>query len=113
MIVCERDQVDPEALFELALEAGADDVIDEDGSDTIEIHTTPETFEEVRQALESAGVAMLSAAIDKIPSNTVSLEGKAAEQMLRLMDMLEDCDDIQKIYSNFDIDDALMEELQK
>ena len=55
---------------------------------------------------------MISAAIDKVPSNTVNLEGKAAEQMLRLMDKLEDCDDIQKIYSNFDIDDALLEELQ-
>jgi YebC/PmpR family DNA-binding regulatory protein len=113
VIVCERDKVDAEALFELALEAGADDVIDEEGSDTIEVHTAPESFEEVRQALENEGIAMVSAAVDKIPSNTVSLEGKAAEQMLRLMDMLEDCDDVQKIYSNFDIDEAFMEELQK
>ena len=112
VIVCERDKVDAENLFELALEAGADDVIDEAGEETIEVHTSTEAFEEVRQSLENEGVEMISAAVDKVPSNTVNLEGKAAEQMLRLMDNLEDCDDIQKIYSNFDIDDALLEELQ-
>ncbi len=112
LIICERDKVDAEALFELALEAGADDVVDEEGEDVIEIYTAPESFEDVRQALENAGVEMASAAVDKIPSNTVELSGKHAEQMLRLMDNLEDCDDVQKVYSNFDIDDALLEELQ-
>ena len=112
VIVCERDKVDAEKLFELALEAGAEDVIDEADEDTIEVHTSPETFEEIRQVLENGGIEMISAAVDKIPSNTVSLEGKAAEQMLRLLDNLEDCDDVQKIYSNYDIDDALLEELQ-
>ena len=112
MIVCERDKVDAENLFELALEAGADDVIDEPGAEIIEVYTAPDAFEEVRLALESAGIEMVSAEVDKVPSNTVDLEGKHAEQMLRLMDNLEDCDDIQKIYSNFDIDDAFLEELQ-
>ncbi len=112
VIACEREKVDAEALFELALEAGADDVIDEDGEEFIEIYTAPETFEDVRQALENAGVEMVSAAVDKVPSNTVELKGKHAEQMLRLMDNLEDCDDVQKVYSNFDIDEALLEELQ-
>lgn len=112
VIVCEKEQVDSEALFELALEAGADDVIDEDDSDIIEIHTAPDAFEAVRQALEDAGYPMLSAAVDKVPANTVKVEGKAAEQMLRLMDSLEDCDDVQKVYANFDIDDDLLEELQ-
>ena len=112
VIICERDKVDAEALFELALEAGAEDVIDEEGEEVIEIYTASESFEDVRQELESAGVEMASAAVDKIPSNTVSLEGKYAEQMLRLMDNLEDCDDVQKVYSNFDIDEALLEKLQ-
>ena len=112
VIVCEREKVDAEALFELALEAGADDVIDEEGEEFIEIYTAPEAFEDVRQALENAGVEMVSAAVDKVPSNTVELKGKHAEQMLRLMDNLEDCDDVQKVYSNFDIDEALLEELQ-
>ena len=112
VIVCEREKVDAETLFELALEAGADDVIDEAGEEIIEIHTAPEAFDEVRQALEGEGIEMVSAAVDKVPSNTVNLEGKHAEQMLRLMDSLEDCDDIQKVYSNFDIDDALLEVLQ-
>ena len=112
LIICERDKVDAETLFELALEAGADDVIDEEGEEIIEIYTAPETFEDVRQALENAGVEMASAAVDKIPSNTVELSRKHAEQMLRLMDNLEDCDDVQKVYSNFDIDEALLEELQ-
>ncbi len=112
VIICERDKVDAEALFELALEAGAEDVIDEEGEEIIEIYTAPESFEDVRQELERAGVEMASAAVDKIPSNTVNLEGKYAEQMLRLMDNLEDCDDVQKVYSNFDIDEALLEKLQ-
>ncbi len=112
VIICERDKVDAEALFELALEAGAEDVIDEEGEEIIEIYTAPESFEDVRQELERAGVEMASAAVDKIPSNTVDLKGKHAEQMLRLMDNLEDCDDVQKVYSNFDIDEALLEKLQ-
>ncbi|MCD6268660.1 MAG: YebC/PmpR family DNA-binding transcriptional regulator [Deltaproteobacteria bacterium] len=112
VIICERAKVDAEALFELALEAGAEDVIDEDGEEIIEIYTAPESFEDVRQELERAGVEMASAAVDKIPSNTVDLKGKHAEQMLRLMDNLEDCDDVQKVYSNFDIDEALLEKLQ-
>ncbi len=112
VIICERDKVDAEALFELALEAGAEDVIDEEGEEIIEIYTASESFEDVRQELERAGVEMASAAVDKIPSNTVNLEGKYAEQMLRLMDNLEDCDDVQKVYSNFDIDEALLEKLQ-
>jgi YebC/PmpR family DNA-binding regulatory protein len=112
VIICERDKVDAEALFELALEAGADDVIDEEGEEIIEIYTATESFEDVRLALENAGVEMVSAAVDKIPSNTVELTGKHAEQMLRLIDNLEDCDDVQKVYSNFDIDEALLEKLQ-
>ncbi len=112
VIICERDKVDAEALFELALEAGAEDVIDEEGEEIIEIYTASESFEDVRQELERAGVEMASAAVDKIPSNTVDLKGKHAEQMLRLMDNLEDCDDVQKVYSNFDIDEALLEKLQ-
>jgi len=112
VIICERAKVDAEALFELALEAGAEDVIDEAGEEIIEIYTAPESFEDVRQELERAGVEMASAAVDKIPSNTVDLKGKHAEQMLRLMDNLEDCDDVQKVYSNFDIDEALLEKLQ-
>ena len=112
VIICERAKVDAEALFELALEAGAEDVIDEEGEEIIEIYTAPESFEDVRQELERAGVEMASAAVDKIPSNTVDLKGKHAEQMLRLMDNLEDCDDVQKVYSNFDIDEALLEKLQ-
>ena len=112
LIICEREKVDAEALFELALEAGADDVVDEEGEEIIEIYTAPDSFEDVRLALENAGVEMASAAVDKIPSNTVELSRKHAEQMLRLMDNLEDCDDVQKVYSNFDIDEALLEELQ-
>jgi len=112
VIICERAKVDAEALFELALEAGAEDVIDEAGEEIIEIYTAPESFEDVRQELERAGVEMASAAVDKIPSNTVDLKDKHAEQMLRLMDNLEDCDDVQKVYSNFDIDEALLEKLQ-
>lgn len=112
LIVFEKKDVDEEELFDLALEAGADDVeeVAEDG--TFEVLTTPENFEAVKQAFDEKGWAYVSAEVTKIPQNTVKLEGKAAEQMLRLMEKLEDSDDVQNVYANFDIDMELIEQLQ-
>lgn len=112
LIVFEKESVDEEELFDLALEAGADDVeeITEDG--TFEVITTPESFEAVKEAFDEKDWAYVSAEVTKIPQNTVKLEGKAAEQMLRLMEKLEDSDDVQNVYANFDIDMELIEQLQ-
>ncbi len=112
LIVFEKENIGEEELFDLALEAGADDVeeIAEDG--TFEVLTTTENFEAVKQAFDEKGWAYVSAEVTKIPQNTIKLEGKEAEQMLRLMEKLEDSDDVQNVYANFDIDMELIEQLQ-
>ncbi|BDV43901.1 putative transcriptional regulatory protein [Geotalea uraniireducens] len=100
--------VDFEKLFETALEAGAEDVTDEE--EQYEVLTDPSSFIEVREALAAAGFANESAEITMLPQTMVKLEGKNAENMLKLMDRLEDNDDVQNVYANFDIS---MEEMEK
>ena len=101
--------VDFDTLFEAALEAGADDVSDEDGQ--IEVVTDPGAFMEVRDALDKAGFKPDSAEVTMIPQTMVKLEGKQAESMLRLMERLEDNDDAQNVYPNFDISEEEMEKM--
>jgi len=100
LIVFDEEQ-DFDTLFEIALEAGAEDVKDE--GDGYEIITEPGTFIEVRDALAAQSLEWQSAEVTMIPQTTVQLEGKQAEQMLKMMDKLEDNDDVQNVYSNFDI----------
>jgi len=100
---------DFDTLFEAALEAGADDVTDEEGQ--IEVVTDPSAFIEVREALEKAGFKHESAEVTMIPQTMVKLDGKQAESMLKLMDRLEDNDDVQNVYANFDISDEEMEKM--
>jgi transcriptional/translational regulatory protein YebC/TACO1 len=95
--------------MELALEAGAEDVRVE-GSE-YEVITEPMAFEAVKKAIDDKGIKHLEASISKIPSNTVKLEAGKAESMLKLMEKLEDNDDVQNVYSNFDIDEDVMEKL--
>jgi YebC/PmpR family DNA-binding regulatory protein len=102
--VVENSAADEEKLMDIALGAGADD-LREDG-DNFEIVTTPENFEAVRAALETAGVATVEAEISMIPQNYVKLEGKNAQTMIKLMDALEDHEDIQNVWSNFDVDES-------
>jgi len=92
---------DFDAIFEAALEAGAEDVRDE--GDVYEVITDPGDFIEVREELVDAGLKPQTAEVSMIPSNTVELEGKPAEQMMKMMEMLEDNDDVQNVYANFDI----------
>jgi YebC/PmpR family DNA-binding regulatory protein len=101
--------VDFDKLFEAALEAGAEDVSEQD--EQIEVTTDPVSFIEVREALEAAGFKHDSAEITKIPQTMVKLEGKAAESMLKMMDRLEDNDDVQNVYANFDISAEEMEKM--
>lgn len=97
---------DFDTIFEAALEAGAEDVKDE--GDAYEVITDPVNFIEVREALATAGLRWDNAEITLIPQTMVALEGKQAEQMLKMMDKLEDNDDVQNVYANFEISDALV-----
>lgn len=101
MIVFEGEGVDSDAVLEAALEAGADDVVEGDSS--CEVVTSPTDFHSVQEALSQAGFTPASAELTMEPSTTVKLSGKEAEQMLRLADALEDLDDVQNFYANFDI----------
>jgi YebC/PmpR family DNA-binding regulatory protein len=109
LIVLEKDKVDEESLLDLALEAGAEDVKDE-GSE-FEVITDTSDFESVRKAIEDAGLPYSVAEIAMIPKNTVKVEGKQAQQTLSLLQALEDNDDVNHVYANFDISDDVMEAL--
>lgn len=101
--------VDFDSLFEAAIEAGADDVADEE--EQFEVLTDPTAFHQVKTALEGAGFKADSAEITMIPQTMVKLDGKNAENMLKLMDRLEDNDDVQNVYANFDISTEEMEKM--
>lgn len=94
---------DEDKVMEIAIEAGAEDVATEE--DVYEVITAPEDFESVVLALETAGVPVASAEVTKIPQNTVKVSGKQAEQILKLMDALDDNEDVNQVYSNFDIEE--------
>ncbi|MCD6420474.1 MAG: YebC/PmpR family DNA-binding transcriptional regulator [Synergistetes bacterium] len=101
---------DEEAVMEVAIDAGAEDVkTNEDGS--IEVTTDPKDFQSVKQAFEDAGISMVEAKVTMIPQSTVKLEGKDAEHMMKLMEELEEHDDVQEVYANFDIPDEIMEKM--
>ena len=106
LITVKTETKGEEELMELAIEAGADDMKTVD--DHYEITTSVESFEEVRKALEDAGIALETAELTRIPSNTVEMDEKKGKALLKLMDILDDHDDIQKAYSNFDISDDVM-----
>ncbi len=107
LIVFEKDKVDEEQLIDLALEAGAEDVKEEETE--FEVVTAPSDFETVKKAIDDAGLSYTLAEVTKIPKNTVKIEGKKAQQMINLMQAIEDHDDVSHVYSNFDIDDDVME----
>lgn len=109
VITLDKAKYSEEAIMEAALEAGADDVIDED--DNWAIHTAMADFSAVRDALESAGIEMLSAELSMIPQNTIAVDAEIGRKLLRLMDALDDNDDVQNVYANFDLPEDLMAEL--
>ena len=106
LIQFDREGVDGDALFEAALEAGAEDVVE--GENSIDIVSPPGDFEQVKRTLTARGFTPAHAAISLEPSTTVELKGKEAEAMLRLADALEDLDDIQSVNANFDISEQEM-----
>jgi YebC/PmpR family DNA-binding regulatory protein len=106
-LVVDGEQVDEEALLEIVLEAGADDV-NEDGSHW-EVFTAPDAFPAVRDALSAKGIALVAEEIAMIPQTSVKLEGKQAKQMLKLMEALEDHEDLTNVWANFDIEEKEIE----
>ena len=105
-IVVDKVAKSEEELFDLAIEAGADDLRDDE--DTFEIITSPEAFDGVLAAMKKAGIEPQVAEVEMMPQNYVHLEGGDARQMLKLMEALEDHDDVQKVSANFDISEADM-----
>jgi len=101
--------VDEDRLMEVALEAGADDV--QEHGDSFEVTTSPESFEKVREALEKLGAKVASAEVALVPQNTVPVRGAEAQQCLRLLEALEDHDDVQSVAANADIDEETLAKL--
>ena len=107
----EKDAVDTDRIMEIALEAGAED-INEEGNE-LEVYTSLSDFETVRKVFDDNKIPYLVAEVSMIPQTQVKLEGKNAETMLKLMEALEDSDDVQRVYANFDISMEEMERLSQ
>jgi YebC/PmpR family DNA-binding regulatory protein len=107
IIQVEATRVDEDELLTVALEAGATDLRRADAH--FEITATPQDLEAVRRALDERGVPIQSAEVTYVPQSTVRLEGKEAQQVLRLVEGLEELDDVQHVYANFDIPDEVLE----
>lgn len=105
----EKEKVDEEKLMNVALEAGAQDVRETDKE--FEVTCEPSDFENLKKRLDGAEFKAVVAEVTMVPQSTVKLSGKEAQQMLRLMEGLEDSDDVQHVYANFDISDAELEQL--
>jgi YebC/PmpR family DNA-binding regulatory protein len=109
LLAVDKKACDEDKLLGVVLEAGAEDMQLEE--DAYEITTAPADFERVKQALDDHGIPYTLAELTKIPQSTVKLEGKSAEQALLLMEDLDDHDDVQHVYSNFDIDENVVEKM--
>jgi YebC/PmpR family DNA-binding regulatory protein len=107
LIVVEKAKADEEKLLSVALEAGADDMADE--GDSWEVLSDPSAFEAVRDAVKASGVEPASAQVAMLPQNYVKLTGAPANQMIRLMDALDDHEDVKQVWSNFDIEEKEIE----
>ena len=105
-IVVDKAAKPEDELFDLAIEAGADDLRDDE--ENYEIITSPENFDNVLSAIKAAGIEPQMAEVEMVPGTYVKLEGQEARQMLKLMEVLEDHDDVQKVSANFDISEADM-----
>ena len=106
-ILIEKSKVDEDGLMGVALDTGADDVRDD--QDNWEVLTSPEDFHRVLEAVKGLGVETLMAEVAMLPQNYINLKGKAAQQMLKLMGLLEDHDDVQHVWSNFNVEEKEIE----
>jgi len=109
LLTVEKHSVDEDTLLSLVLDAGAEDV--KVGEKSFEILTDPHYFEQVKKAIGDAKIHTTLADVTFVPQNTIRLEEKSAEQMLKLMEVLDEHDDVQKVHANFDISDEVMEKV--
>lgn len=109
VLLVDRTSIDEEQLMEVALEAGAEDV--SDSGDAWEITTDPDAFEPVRDSLEQGAASLQSAEIAMLPENTVKVSGPEAEKLMKLLDALEDNDDVQSVSANADFDEEALAQL--
>jgi YebC/PmpR family DNA-binding regulatory protein len=109
VVLVDKAAASEDDLLGIALEAGADDVRDD--GDEWEILTDPKAFEAVKTAIESAGIPVVSAEVTQVPQNRVPVDGGDARQVLKLIDALEDHDDVQAVYANFDIPESVLAEV--
>ena len=108
-IVIAKSAAKEDDLMSIVLEAGADDL--QDDGENWEVLTNPSAYEAVLEAVKKAGIEPISSSVSMIPQNYIKLEGAAATQMIRLIEALEDNDDVQNVHANFDIDQKLLEEV--
>jgi YebC/PmpR family DNA-binding regulatory protein len=108
-IAVENKAVDEDTLMEAALDAGAEDIREDDSN--FEVITAPEDFEAVKTAIDGASISYIVAEVTMLPQSTTFLKAKEAEQMVKLMEALEDCDDVQKVYTNADIPEEIVNSL--
>jgi YebC/PmpR family DNA-binding regulatory protein len=111
LLTIDRIAVSEERLLDVVLEAGGEDV-DTSAEDAYEVYASTADFEAVQRALDAAKIPVRSVELARVPSTSITLEEKDAEPFLKLLELLEDHDDVQKVYSNFDIPDAVMEKLR-
>lgn len=109
LFVFSKEDTNGDTLVEVALESGAEDIADE-GSD-YEVTGPPESFEALKGVFDEAGLKYQISEVTMIPQNTITLEGDQARQALRLVEVLEDIDDVQRVYANFDISEDVMEDM--
>lgn len=105
----EKNSADEDTLMEIAIDAGAEDVMEDEIN--FEVTTAPEDFEAVKEAIDQASIPFVVAEITMLPQSTTNLVGKEAEQMVKLMEALEDCEDVQKVYTNADIPDEIVNKI--
>jgi YebC/PmpR family DNA-binding regulatory protein len=105
--VIDKRQADEETLMAAALDAGADDL--KDDGDNWEVVCAPESFEKLQEAVKALGLEPITAEVSMLPQNYVKLEGRTAQQMLKLMELLEEHDDTRNVWSNFDIEEQEIE----
>ncbi len=107
-ILIEKNKADEDTLIAVALDAGAEDMKNDPKEDNYEIITAPENLNKVKSAIEASGIPVSLAEVTMLPKSYVTLDEKNAEQMIKLIEMLEDHDDIQNVYTNFDIPDEVL-----
>jgi transcriptional/translational regulatory protein YebC/TACO1 len=109
ILTVDKSQIDEDRLMDIALDAGAEDVRDE--GEVYEVIAPPEDFEKVKERMDQEKIAVASAQVSLVPKNTVDVDAKNVEQVLKLSEELEDHDDVQNVAANFHIPDELMDKV--